>query len=226
MALIENTVGELPYKLRRLRPALLRVRRLLHPVHAQGQDRHGDLPDPQRVAAARCCWPTTASSPLSRPTSTAPTFPGRWSRCSRLRVVRRAQRRRAVLRADADRVPRSRRPPEAAGRAADRALDHVPRRLGADGRGLPRRRRSAVRQPRVVQPLDRRGLGLRLPGPDLRARPCCRCATSTAPCAELDRVLAAGARFIMLAPGPAYGRSPGRPVLRPVLGPGQRGEAR
>jgi predicted TIM-barrel fold metal-dependent hydrolase len=33
--------------------------------------------------------------------------------------------------------------------------------------------------------------------------------------AELDRVLAAGARFIMLAPGPAYGRSPGDPYFDP-----------
>ena len=32
---------------------------------------------------------------------------------------------------------------------------------------------------------------------------------------ELDRVLAAGARFIMLAPGPAYGRSPGDPYFDP-----------
>ena len=31
--------------------------------------------------------------------------------------------------------------------------------------------------------------------------------------AELDRVLAAGARFILLAPGPAYGRSPGDPYF-------------
>jgi len=34
-------------------------------------------------------------------------------------------------------------------------------------------------------------------------------------CAELDRVLAAGARFIMLPPGPAYGRSPGDPYFDP-----------
>ena len=33
--------------------------------------------------------------------------------------------------------------------------------------------------------------------------------------AELDRVLAAGARFILLAPGPAYGRSPGDPYFDP-----------
>ena len=34
-------------------------------------------------------------------------------------------------------------------------------------------------------------------------------------CAELDRVLAAGARFIMLPAGPAYGRSPGDPHFDP-----------
>lgn len=34
-------------------------------------------------------------------------------------------------------------------------------------------------------------------------------------CAELDRVLAAGARFIMLPAGPAYGRSPGDPYFDP-----------
>jgi predicted TIM-barrel fold metal-dependent hydrolase len=33
--------------------------------------------------------------------------------------------------------------------------------------------------------------------------------------AELDRVLNAGARFILLAPGPAYGRSPGDPYFDP-----------
>jgi predicted TIM-barrel fold metal-dependent hydrolase len=33
--------------------------------------------------------------------------------------------------------------------------------------------------------------------------------------AELDRVLDAGAKFIMLAPGPAYGRSPGDPYFDP-----------
>jgi predicted TIM-barrel fold metal-dependent hydrolase len=32
---------------------------------------------------------------------------------------------------------------------------------------------------------------------------------------ELDRVLAEGARFILLAPGPAYGRSPGDPYFDP-----------
>ena len=44
--------------------------------------------------------------------------------------------------------------------------------------------------------------------------------------AELDRVLNAGARFIYLCTGPAYGRSPGRPLLRSVLGSHQRGESR
>ncbi|OOL33375.1 amidohydrolase [Rhodococcus rhodochrous] len=34
-------------------------------------------------------------------------------------------------------------------------------------------------------------------------------------CAELDRVLAAGARFVMLPAGPAYGRSPGDPYFDP-----------
>lgn len=34
-------------------------------------------------------------------------------------------------------------------------------------------------------------------------------------CAELDRVIAAGARFIMLPAGPAYGRSPGDPYFDP-----------
>ena len=34
-------------------------------------------------------------------------------------------------------------------------------------------------------------------------------------CAELDRVLAAGARFILLQAGPAYGRSPGDPYFDP-----------
>ena len=34
-------------------------------------------------------------------------------------------------------------------------------------------------------------------------------------CAELDQVLAAGARFIMLPAGPAYGRSPGDPHFDP-----------
>jgi predicted TIM-barrel fold metal-dependent hydrolase len=34
-------------------------------------------------------------------------------------------------------------------------------------------------------------------------------------CKELDRVLAAGARFIMIPPGPAYGRSPGDPYFDP-----------
>jgi predicted TIM-barrel fold metal-dependent hydrolase len=34
-------------------------------------------------------------------------------------------------------------------------------------------------------------------------------------CAELDRVLAAGARFVLLQAGPAYGRSPGDPYFDP-----------
>lgn len=34
-------------------------------------------------------------------------------------------------------------------------------------------------------------------------------------CAELDRVIAAGARFVMLPAGPAYGRSPGDPYFDP-----------
>lgn len=34
-------------------------------------------------------------------------------------------------------------------------------------------------------------------------------------CAELDRVLDEGARFILLPPGPAYGRSPGDPYFHP-----------
>ncbi len=34
-------------------------------------------------------------------------------------------------------------------------------------------------------------------------------------CRELDRVLAAGARFIMLPPGPVNGRSPGDPIFDP-----------
>jgi predicted TIM-barrel fold metal-dependent hydrolase len=35
-------------------------------------------------------------------------------------------------------------------------------------------------------------------------------------CAELDRVLAEGARFILLPAGPAYGRSPGDPHFDPI----------
>jgi predicted TIM-barrel fold metal-dependent hydrolase len=34
-------------------------------------------------------------------------------------------------------------------------------------------------------------------------------------CAELDRVLAAGAKFVLLPTGPAYGRSPGDPYFDP-----------
>jgi predicted TIM-barrel fold metal-dependent hydrolase len=37
-------------------------------------------------------------------------------------------------------------------------------------------------------------------------------------CSELDRVLAAGARFILLPAGPAYGRSPGDPYFDPFWG--------
>jgi predicted TIM-barrel fold metal-dependent hydrolase len=34
-------------------------------------------------------------------------------------------------------------------------------------------------------------------------------------CAELDQVIAAGAKFILMPPGPAYGRSPGDPYFDP-----------
>ena len=46
-------------------------------------------------------------------------------------------------------------------------------------------------------------------------RRCCRCETSTGRWLELERVLAAGARFIYLPTGPAYGRSPGDPYFDP-----------
>ena len=61
------------------------------------------------------------------------------------------------------------RPAQATHRAADRTGDHVSRRLGTDGRRVPQGHRSALRQHRVVQQVDQRGLGIRLSGPDLRA---------------------------------------------------------
>ena len=45
-------------------------------------------------------------------------------------------------------------------------------------------------------------------------------------CAELDRVLAAGARFILLPAGPAYGRIPGDPYFDPFWARDQRGQSR
>ena len=85
------------------------------------------------------------------------------------------------------------------------------------------RHRRALRQPRVVQPLVRRDLGLQLPGPASTPPRCCRCATSTGPSPLTDDILARGAKVVLLPTGPAYGRSPGRPVLRPGLVAPRRG---
>ena len=78
--------------------------------------------------------------------------------------------RRAVRRARADRprVPRPRHPVEGDGRPAHRRRAVLPHARRRHGRGAARRpARGARRVPRV-QPLARRGLGLPLPGADLR----------------------------------------------------------
>jgi hypothetical protein len=81
---------------------------------------------------------------------------------------RRSARAAAPPRAHPPRVPRPRRPPGRDGRAGHRAVLDVPH-ARHDLRGAPQARpRSRDAHVHRLQPLARRGLGLRLPGPDLR----------------------------------------------------------
>ena len=181
MPLIENSVGELPYKMMDFDQHSYEAPDCLHPVHAEGQAGHGGAADqvsgyePQGAAGQRPDRHRARERP--RP-GLRPRLAGRDAQAA---GVGRRHRRRPVLRADPAGVPRPRQARlVAAGRAADREVDHVSRRLGPARRGVPRRDRPALRQHRVVQPVDRRGLGLRLPRTGSTRRRCCRCATWTA----------------------------------------------
>ena len=111
-----------------------------------------------------------------------------------------------------------------------------------DGRAGPRRRRCCSRRSRCgieqvlrddieatmasaprVQPVARRGLGLRVPGPHLSRVPMLSLADPDAAIAELEWVLDRGARMVHLRPAPVptangKGRSFGHPDARPGVG--------
>ncbi len=69
----------------------------------------------------------------------------------------------------------------------------------------PGRHGSSLRQSRVLQPVDRRGLGIRVKD-TIYAPAMLSLRDLDRALAELDRVLNAGAKFIVLSAGPAYGR--------------------
>ena len=82
MALIENNVGELPYQLTRLRPALVRGRGLLHAVHAEGQAGHRGAADRLGVGPEGAAGQRPDRHRAGDTTSTRRTCPVRWWRCS------------------------------------------------------------------------------------------------------------------------------------------------
>ena len=139
-------------------------------------------------------------------------------------VVRRCGRRRTVLRADASGVPRQGRTAHSAQRAADRKVDHVSRRLGAC---WPRRIWTAsIRSTTTSSPSTsgstRTGVSpTRTPiyAPAmLSMRDLDRSVRRVGPGARRRRPVHPAARRARLRPLPR------RSVLRPVLGPHQRGE--
>ncbi len=130
---------------------------------------------------------------------------------------------------------RPRRPPEGDGPAGCRGDVAVPvaggRARGADG---AQRHGGGARVHEGVQPLDRRRLGLRVPGPDLR-RAVHRAVRRGEPRRRVAVVHRARRprRHVAPRPGGHERRHPlaGRPDVRPVLGPrpggrGRRGAAR
>ena len=93
-------------------------------------------------------------------------------------------------------------------------------------------RRSCARPPRsstracAPSTAGSRRTGATVPTAVSTARRCCRCSTSTQAIAELERLLARGARFAILTAGPFAGPLAGRSVLRSVLGALRGGRAR
>ena len=73
-----------------------------------------------------------------------------------------------------------------------------------------------------LQPLARGGLGLRRRRADLRRAAALARSTSALAVAELDRLLARGARMVHLLSGPVNGPQPRRPDLRSGLGAARR----
>ena len=226
MAIIENS-GTLPYLMTDFDQHSYEAAGRVHPVHAQGQAAHGGPTDqsvrlrPQGAAGA-----TTGSSPRSRTTSTRPTCPGS--------LVEMLKQRASGDATDAERFYEPIQPEYRdrdkrlvqLDRAADREVDHVPRRLGACS---PRPTSTASTRSTTTSSRSTAGSTRTGASPTRTAstrRRCCRCATSTEPAPELDRVLDAGARFILLPAGPGVRPLARRPVLRPVLGPHQRGQGR
>ena len=100
-------------------------------------------------------------------------------------------------------------------RSGRRQGNHLPGRNGAGGRALRERHRRAVREPPLVQPLVPTRLGASTMTTGCTPRRCSRCVTATR-LEEVDRVLAMGARVVLLPTGPAYGHSPGDPYFDPI----------
>ena len=212
-------------RLRRRQP-LLRGGRCLHPApRPQARAPHHPVGRDQRAQVPRDRRPR---EPCGGERHVRPDRQGR--RAVRLlpRQPRRQEPARDAARARAHpaRVPRPRRPPRHHGRARPRVGVAVPDARD-DLRGAPRPRPRGCRHhvPRL-QPLARRGLGLRLPGPHLR-----RALHLARRPRRRRRGAGVGAR-----PGRPHGRhAPGRPThalrpppagrpdVRPVLGPGERG---
>ena len=211
MALIEDSVGELPYKLLDMDQ---------HSVEAEDcftrfmpKDKIDTAVRPitsasgKKVLLANDRIVTALEHDLDR---TA--VPGSLAEMLRKRASGSTSEG-TLLPGDPAGVPGQGSPSRPAGRAADRALDHVPGRLGAVRLGVPEGRGlydNLVSFNRWIDEDWGFNTKDRIYAPALlsldnldRALP------------ELDRVLAAGARFIMLPPGPVGGRSPGDPYFDP-----------
>ncbi len=207
----------------RLRQPLLRGDRRLHPLRRarHGQAHHAVGRDQRQAAAPG----GREGQPLHPEPHVGPDLQAGRAR----RVLPRPQpqgrgRARAVRRPRpaerAPRVPRPRRPPEAHGRAGHGRRDLPPHARRRHGAGAARRPARAARRVPRLQPLARRGLGLRVPGAHLRRadalvrRP--RRGAEDRSQWSLDH----DARFFVLVPGPVITASgpvsPADPVFDPV----------
>jgi len=194
----------------RPRSTLVRSGGLLHEVHAEGEDRHGDPGDRRakrdKDSARHDRIVTAFENDLNQAY-----VPGFARRDAQGTGLRKCLRRRTVSSSRYNRsTPRPRRATDPVGRAADRENDHVP----PGGWAL-----FAEEFVDCVDPLydnwnpstsgpTRTGASdTRTPSTHPQ---CCRFATWTARWPKLDRVLAAGAKFIVLPAGPALRTQSGR----------------
>ena len=217
-----STCGDRLSGLRRRQP-LLRGARRLHPPPRPAARAALRAVVRRSTAASTTSSAAGSAGPSSTPRSTRSPRPGR---CTTTSAATRTASRRSSSCASASRS----RPTTATRRPASQVMDQPgpgedlavpdPRRA-LRGAAQARHRRGHADVHRV-QPLARRGLGLRTTRTASSPRRTSRCATSTGPCRELEWALDHGARVDRHAPGRAAHRARAhvavRRVVRPVLG--------